>query len=383
MSIIDFLTKVSRLKIRFSVPSVRQIQIEAIEYAMSVDKCNIQMPTGSGKSLVIRGLSYYFVDSNYVVFIIVPSYDIGDKILGEIVHESMRLNPKFHTPQRDCLLDSSSKIIITTYQTFWRRLESYKSLFKNKKIVVIYDESHHVNILAPRNFQAASSFEKIYSISASPWSPFCIALTKNRFCYKITSAIKDQVISKPNIICDIPDPSDCTLQPEIWYYPSISDALASLGKEYRNGKLYQIGENQHKNSYAGFTCSIIEASTPDLVKQFNRGLIKRAIVVDKLKEGFDSNIMVKGQKIPVKRVVILSHESSPISLYQRAGRALRPGAGTIHCLPSQKRILYQAFALADGEPIVCEKCGEEHLSVHHNALQSKLTEDSLEDFEVE
>lgn len=74
--------------------------------------------------------------------------------------------------------------------------------------------------------------------------------------------------------------------------------------------------------------------------------------------------------------MILSKEQSPISLYQKAGRALRPGGGIIHCSPAQADILNYAFDLADGAPIECDSCGEEHLSVHHIAL-SKAEYDDL------
>lgn len=377
-NITSYLSQKSRLKIKYRVPSIRQSQNLAIDCATSFDRCSIQMPTGSGKSLVIRSIAYYYADQNYTVFIIVPSYDIGEKIWGDIACETIGLKPVFHAPKKVTELHRDSKIVITTYQSFWRRIDQYRNLFSKSKLVAIYDESHHVNVLAPRNFSAACSFDNMYSISASPWSPFCLSITKNRYIYKIKDAISDGVVSNPIVSSNIPSTDDISVYPEIWYYPSIESALESIGKtlKIKAGKelLVDNGNNKHLSAMAGFTCSKEHLSTPDLVKLFNKGKIRRAIVVNQLKEGFDSNLVVDNKKVPVKRVVILSDEISPISLYQRAGRALRPGGGLIYCQTFQKDVLNYAFELANGRPIVCQTCGEEHLSTHHNAVKQISSE---------
>lgn len=371
MSILPYLR--DKYRIRFNLPpkkDFRKAQCEAVDFACSQDTSTLQLPTGSGKSLVLRGIAYYSIyELGETPFIIVPSYDIGDTILGEIVFETTKLNPKFHAPERKPDLDKTTKLVITTYQSFWRRIAEYKRMFP--KMRPLYDEAHHVNYLAPTNFNDALSFKKFDLISASPWSPFCTKITKQKYIYKMDNAILDNVISEPNIITTCPPESIPFDGQEIWYYDSIDEALKSFGKARRISgkgfKLVTIGKSLHPPK-SGFTCSFDELSTPDLIQSFNRGLITRAVVVDKLKEGFDSNLKVNGKKIPVKRVVIKTKEKSPISLYQRAGRAFRIGGGTVHCYLPQSITLQYAFELANGAPVICATCGEEHLTVHHTPL---------------
>ena len=297
----------------------RKYQQAAIDFSVGAlsegKRAVIQLPTGTGKTLVLLRVAEHELRAGRPVYVIVPT----DEAVQQVRHTALRLGlfPVLDTQGRKA--PAQAPLVITTYSCAWHR---YRRRLRTNTLCLL-DECHHINFNAPVNFNILNSFQVAIGLSATPWSKGCLKyFDSNRYRYKLSQAITDGVNSQFEI--------------KPWIEPS----KGSYQIIYTNDADYR---ERLCGSLAGTDYAIHQrVNARKVIARFRHGILGTIIVNRMLTEGFD---------LPqIKRVWIARRTGSRIAAMQMAGRALRPYQGriaSIYALTSETRqLLEQAIAKA-------------------------------------
>jgi superfamily II DNA or RNA helicase len=298
---------------------LRTYQRSAVEFALDHvakrKRSVIQLPTGTGKSLVFVHIAMRHLKQRKRVYLVVST--------AEAVAQFHRL----------CLLlgiravldigadaaPSLAPFVITTYATAWRRFRAWVK----PETLVLLDECHHVNFTAPVNLEILRSFPLAIGASATPWSRGCLEFFDgNRHVYRLSESIAAG--------------HNAPYQIERWQAPQ---AQGSPIIYTDNGDdLRKICTNLKASDYAIYQ----RRNARLIIKRYRSDLLKAIVVRRMLTEGFDNP--------RCKAVYVARQTQSRIAAMQMSGRALRPHQGRkamIFVINQElERIAKQAFRKA-------------------------------------
>lgn len=162
----------------------QQTALEACIEALGHAPGYVQMPTGSGKSEVIRRLTMeWLTDSPHIVIIAVPNHALAlQHRAGFLLYGAGPYYPTLL--MQDFPLARSSRIIISTYNSLSKVLGN-KDL-NRRKTLLISDECHHCNALAKQTQELIYPFKNRIGFSATPWSEGCAFLFNDNLLYSQT-----------------------------------------------------------------------------------------------------------------------------------------------------------------------------------------------------
>jgi superfamily II DNA or RNA helicase len=250
----------------------------------------VQMPTGTGKSRVIRLLTYYALSQRVPVVIAAPT----EEILGQFADDLRReTRTPFYLDKAELRRPASCLITLASQATLWRRLDSYP-----QGSLLLFDECHHVNQPASCNRKSLSRFRLALGFSASPWSPECVELFGSTlFTYPLARAIADGFLC-PYVIEPFPEHVPPPGPFELYFCRS-------------NQAAQQLAQQTPRSAYIGHETKDRAA----ILRRFRSGSISRLYLNRCLIEGFDCP--------QVSRVFLDKNSDSALHLYQIAGRGLR------------------------------------------------------------
>lgn len=275
----------------------RRHQAEAIAFCQKTlnaghARCLVQMPTGSGKSFVIRQVAKDWLKRGGSVYVLCPTEEIIQQQRLDSLREGM-------TPvieKAELHASRFARYVLGTPQTMWRRFEKYR----RDKMLMLIDECHHFHYEAPVNCKIASVFERVIGFSATPWSLGCLEFFESRLhVYPLSMAIRERV----NCAYSLNEWEDPTPgQYQIIYCSSFDD-------------IKQMCARIAPSDYAVHQ----ERSARQTISRFRFGKLGTIVVNRMLTEGFDQP--------QIKRVWIARGTGSEIFALQMAGRALREYQG--------------------------------------------------------
>lgn len=275
----------------------RSHQAEAIGYCLQNLKsgharCVVQMPTGSGKSFVIRKLAQEWIKDGGNAFVLCPTEEVIEQQRLDSRREGM-----FPVIEKAELHASPfSPYTIGSFNTMWRRHEKHR----RKKSLLLVDECHHFNYDAPTNIKVASIFERAIGFSATPWSVGCLDFFENRLhVYPLSRSIQDQV--------------NCPYRLEDWIEPAPGKYQIVYCANF--DEIQAMCLRIAPSDYAVYQAADARLT----IARFRFGLLGTIVVNRMLTEGFDQP--------QIKRVWIARNTESEIAALQMAGRALRPYKG--------------------------------------------------------
>ena len=255
-------------------------------------RCLVQMPTGSGKSFVIRQLAKEWIARGGNAYVLCPSEEVIQQQRIDSLKEGMVPvieQGALHASRR-------ARYIIGSFSSMWYRHEKHR----RDKTLVLIDECHHFNYNAPTNCKIADTFERAIGFSATPWSEGCLDFFEQRLhVYKLSQAIRDQVNCAFRLV-DWTQPLPGKYQ--IVYCSTLDDIKAMC-------------QRIEKSDYAVYR----EKDARLTISRFRFGHLGTIVVNRMLTEGFDQP--------QIKRVWIAKTTESMIHTLQMAGRALRPFSG--------------------------------------------------------
>lgn len=288
----------------------RPHQAEAIAFCLrSLNeghaRCVVQMPTGSGKSFVIRKLAREWIKDGGNVFILCPTEEIIEQQRLASLREGMM--PVIEKAELHA--SRHARYIIGSFNTMWRRCEKHR----RKKSLLLVDECHHLNYDAPTNLKIASVFERTIGFSATPWSLGCLDFFENRLhVYPLSQAVREQV--------------NCTYAIAEWIEPLPGRYQIVYCSNFEEMK--QMCLRIAPSDFAAYQA----ANARLTISRFRLGLLGTIVVNRMLAEGFDQP--------QIKRIWIARNTDSQIAALQMAGRSLRPYKGqtaTIYIQSEQTR----------------------------------------------
>lgn len=291
---------------------LRGYQSRAIEYALDhlakQKRSVIQLPTGTGKSLVLLVIAKRAIRMGKRVYIIAPTVEAMTQFrrlclvmgLCAVCDIGERRAPRL------------ASLILTTYATAWRRFKRHAV----PESLLLLDECHHVNYLAPVNAAILSAFPLAVGTSATPWSAGCLRFFDgNRHTYRLS----DSIAAGHNAPYRIAS----------WCAPQAIDSpiiYASTGDDLR-----EICQSLRSSDYAIYQ----RRNARQVIQRYRNALLKAIVVRRMLTEGFDN---------PQCKAVYIARETlSRIAAMQMAGRALRPHKGKtatifVHDAQTRKRL---------------------------------------------
>src|SRR5580658_2627796 len=118
----------------------------------------VQMPTGTGKTRVIRALLYFIVgELRRRGVAAVPTEEILQQLIGDVRRET---RIPFYVDKAERNAPKYSLITVASHQTIWRRLNKY-----HHEVPLLFDECHHSNELALCNLDTINSFDLVLGFS--------------------------------------------------------------------------------------------------------------------------------------------------------------------------------------------------------------------------
>jgi len=118
--------------------TIRDYQIDAVQHALSRNRCFLVSPTASGKSLIIYILTrYYQLLQEKKILIIVPTTSLVEQMYGDFISYGMRRD-RLHKIYSGYDKDTDLPIVISTWQSIYTQPRSYFKQFG----CVIGDEAH-------------------------------------------------------------------------------------------------------------------------------------------------------------------------------------------------------------------------------------------------
>lgn len=248
------------------------------------------MPTGTGKSRVIRLLAYAAISRRVPVVIAAPTEEILAQFADDFRRET---KVPFYVDKARLHRPSSCLLTLASQATLWRRLDSYP-----EGSLLLFDECHHVNNPASCNRKSLDRFRLALGFSASPWSEECEDLFGEvLFRYPLTRAVSQGFLC-PYMIEPMPDEPPAPLPFELYFCRT-------------NQAARELAQHTPVSGYIGHDSS----GRAELLRQFRAGRIKRLYLNRCLIEGFDCP--------QVARIFIDKESDSALHLYQIAGRGLR------------------------------------------------------------
>ena len=346
---------------RFCVPeketlqfNLRPYQITAVERAVekfsvpSTDEYQIVMPTGTGKSVVVREIIARLLTIKNKFLVITSRKQIVEQFLELLEFPDTQLLGVYDSKIKDLedsLTDDKKTIYVTTFQS----AKYFKDQFLDLTVI---DESHH--------YESPVSMEIIDNI----WSPklFTTATSRSKnkevlFAYSLYEAIKDRSIVDYQIIVNhVENISDYDLVANICektitenhhilvFCNSIENA------EQVFGKIKAIFSNDSLNVYVDRIYGKDENTVRrEAIANFSAAKFGVLVSVKTLTEGVD---------IPIANTVILADKKvSKIDIIQIFGRVLRT-----HPYKTMAKLII---------PSTCLENGKEQLSLVFKALNSK------------
>ena len=116
----------------------RDYQIDAIYDALRYNRKLLISPTASGKSLMIYGISRYFVEKGESILIVVPTTSLVEQMYKDFEDYGWNVGSFCHKIYAGKERETNSQVIITTWQSIYKLPRKYFERFS----VVIGDEAH-------------------------------------------------------------------------------------------------------------------------------------------------------------------------------------------------------------------------------------------------
>lgn len=253
----------------------------------------VQMPTGTGKSRIIRALALWAVAMRRPVVIAAPWQEILDQFADDLRRET---RTPFYIDKAELRRPAAALIILASHATLWRRLHLY-----SPRSLLLFDECHHSGRPARCNLQSLARFDQALGFSASPWSPECEEIYGGNvlYTYPLSRAVADGYVC-PYVIEPMPQPVPAPRRFELYFCAS-------------NEQARQLAKVTPQARYLGHETQSADR-TQNLLR-FRRGDVRRLYLNRCLVEGFDCP--------EVDRVFIDKGTQSELMLYQMAGRGLR------------------------------------------------------------
>lgn len=275
---------------------LRAYQINAIAYALDHvagrKRCVIQLPTGTGKSLVFLHIAAHALRQRKRIYLVVPTVES----VAQFRLLTLLLGIRAVFDLGDDTAPSLAPFVITTYATAWRRFHAWVK----PETIVLLDECHHVNYTAPVNLKILRAFPMAIGASATPWSRGCLEFFDgNRHVYRLSESIAAG--------------HNAPLRIERWQVPRPVDSpiiYTDNGQDLR-----QFCALLKASDYAVYQ----RRNARLIIQRYRHDLLKAIVVRRMLTEGFDSP--------RCKAVYIARQTHSRIAAMQMAGRALRPHRG--------------------------------------------------------
>lgn len=252
----------------------------------------VQMPTGTGKSRLMRALTYALVAlPRRPVVIAVPTEEILEQLVTDVRRET---RTPFYVDKAQQKRPATSLITLASHATLWRRLDRYP-----ERSALLFDECHHSGRPAECNLRSLERFEKVIGLSASPWSPECSEIYEDRILYQygLGRAIEEGRLCG-YVLEPMPEEVPAPTSHELYFCSS-------------NARARELAAACSGSAYLGYET----AERAQRVAAFRAGRVRRLYLNRMLTEGFDCP--------QVGRVFVDKDSESGLLLYQMAGRALR------------------------------------------------------------
>lgn len=255
----------------------------------------VQMPTGTGKSRLMRALVYQLVRQRRRALIAVPTEEILQQLAADLRRET---RTPFYLQRAQDRAPAAPLITIATHQTLWRRLDKH-----DPATVLLFDEAHHSGLPAATNQRTLRRFAHVLGFTASPWSEECEAIYQNRVLYHYPLS---QAIAEGHLCPYELQPFPCAVPPP------------------RQHELYYCDDNATARGLAAACpgAAYLGHDSRDrdgVVSAFRTGKLKRLYLNRMLTEGFDCP--------DVSTIYIDKASDSDILNYQMVGRGLRRKVG--------------------------------------------------------
>lgn len=297
-------------------------QTEALAVAASFlqERCGrylFQLPTGSGKGLLIRYIAYlWLAESNRNrVLLVFPSEEVLRQFQREIEAECAI---PYTVEKASSRGHSFSRIVLASQNSLWNRIDKYEP-----DRLCIFDECHHENLNADSNIELVRKFALVIGFSATPWSHGCESVfDRIHYSYPLSRAV-DELICSPYILEPWPEDESPQGTHELYFCESNQVAQQHALRTPSSDCLTY--ESRSDGSYAR------------KMQSFSNGLVRRMYCNRMLTEGFDDK--------RITRVFIGKETKSDILNYQMVGRALRfqpSKLARIYCIDNPCALRVQA-----------------------------------------
>jgi len=275
---------------------LRAYQANALAFALDHlamgKRAVIQLPTGTGKSLVLLSIAARAVRQQKRVYLVTPTVEAMTQLQRLSLFIGLRVNCDRGTDKAPRL----ASCVLTTYATAWRR-------FRKRTVpdaLLLLDECHHVNYMAPVNVEVMQSFPQAVGVSATPWSRGCLTFFDgNRHTYGLSESIAAG--------------HNAPYRVEPWQAPQTVDRPIIYVDN--DSDISQFCQSLRSSDYAIYQ----RRNARVIIQRYRYEMIKAIVVRRMLTEAFDHP--------HCKAVYIARKTRSRIAVMQMAGRALRPHKG--------------------------------------------------------
>lgn len=249
----------------------------------------IQLPTGTGKSLVLLSIAKWAVQRDQFVYLIAPTLEA----VSQIRRLALFLGLRVVVDMGERVAPRLAPCILTTYATAWRRFRRRPAA----STLLLLDECHHVNYLASVNVQILRSFPRAIGASATPWSRGCLDyFDGHRHVYGLAQSIAEGHNAPYRI--------------RRWQVPQAVDSPIIYANN--DDDLVSVCRAMKQCDYAIYRRS----NARQVIQRYRLDILNAIVVRRMLTEGFDNP--------QCKAVYIGRQTRSRIAAMQMAGRALRP-----------------------------------------------------------
>lgn len=260
----------------------------------------VQMPTGSGKSDVMRLVALEWLrDQAHKVIIAVPNQTLALQHRAGFILHSKQLPTLL---LEGFPLARSSRLVISTYASI-NKINRHYHYFPVGKTLLLADECHHCNANAEVNQGVALMYKQRIGFSATPWTLGCSSLFGENFLYALS--LKDA--QKDGFLCDykIHECDELIPNHSLRYQMYFVKDSSRFSQLVLRRSVYFDDETTPSRPY----------SNRQLIQLFRNGEISCVYINRMLLEGFDC--------AKVKHIFIEKHTASQMLAMQMMGRGLR------------------------------------------------------------